>query len=52
MLTLYDLNMNASGIIKSFNNSNLLSSRLSELGLVAGSKVRLVKITYFRVFMH
>jgi len=47
MNTLYDLNINTSAIITSLNNSSVVCDRLSELGLLPGTKVRLVNKTPF-----
>ena len=43
MPTLYDLNINTSAKIHSMNNSNDFCNRLSEMGVVPGSLVRVVK---------
>jgi len=43
MSTLYDLNINASAKINSFKNTDEFCSRLSEMGVVPGSLVRIVK---------
>tara|TARA_B100000959_G_C14829975_1_gene561464 strand:+ start:20 stop:247 length:228 start_codon:yes stop_codon:yes gene_type:complete len=43
MSTLYDLNINTSAIIHSFKNSYESTARLSEMGIIPGAIVRLVK---------
>ena len=43
MSTLYDLNINASAKIHSLKNSNVFCGRLSEMGIVPGSSVRIDK---------
>ena len=43
MKTLYDLNINAIGKIHSLNTVNESTLRLSEMGLVQGSEVRMIK---------
>tara|TARA_Y100000588_G_scaffold369774_1_gene439162 strand:+ start:1329 stop:1553 length:225 start_codon:yes stop_codon:yes gene_type:complete len=43
MKTLYDLNINAIGRIHSLNTVNESTLRLSEMGLVPGSEVRMIK---------
>jgi len=43
MSTLYDLNINKPAKINSLNSSNVFSNRLSEMGVLPGSLVRVVK---------
>tara|TARA_B110000196_G_scaffold167338_1_gene143804 strand:- start:272 stop:493 length:222 start_codon:yes stop_codon:yes gene_type:complete len=43
MKTLYDLNINQIGKISSLNTANESALRLSEMGFVPGSIVRMVK---------
>ena len=43
MSTLYDLEINTSAKIKSLKNSNEFCGRLSEMGIVPGSFVRIIK---------
>jgi|TARA_B110000438_G_C15166495_1_gene374082 ferrous iron transport protein A len=43
MKTLYDLNINQIGKISSLNTANKSALRLSEMGFVPGSIVRMVK---------
>lgn len=43
MKTLYDLNINQIGKISSLNTANESALRLSEMGFVPGSTVRMVK---------
>ena len=43
MSTLYDLNINKVGKIHSLNTVNESTLRLSEMGLVPGSEVRMIK---------
>ena len=43
MPTLYDLNINTAATISSFKNSIEFSARLSEMGIIPGSMVRVVK---------
>ena len=43
MSTLYDLEINTSTKIKSLKNSNEFCGRLSEMGIVPGSFVRIIK---------
>ena len=43
MSTLYDLDINASAKIHSLKNSNEFCGRLSEMGIVPGSSVRVIK---------
>ena len=43
MKTLYSLNINASARIKLLTNSNEFCNRLSEMGVVPGAMVRLIK---------
>ncbi len=43
MSTLYDLNINTSAQVHSLKNSDEFCSRLSEMGVVPGSMVRMVK---------
>ena len=43
MSTLYDLNINTVGRIHSLNTVNESTLRLSEMGLVPGSEVRMIK---------
>mgnify|MGYP003734522693 FL=1 len=43
MLTLYDLNIDASGKIHSLNTVNESTLRLSQMGLVPGCIVRMIK---------
>jgi len=47
MSTLYDLNINQPAIINSFKNSNLFCNRLSEMGVLPGTHVRVVKKSPF-----
>ena len=43
MTTLYELNINSSGKIHSLKNSDDFCNRLSEMGVLPGSMVRMVK---------
>ena len=43
MSTLYDLNINSTGKIHSLNTVNESTLRLSQMGLVSGSIVRMIK---------
>ena len=43
MSTLYDLNINSSGKIHSLKSSDAFCSRLSEMGVIPGTEVRVVK---------
>ena len=43
MSTLYDLNINKPAKIYSLNSSNFFCTRLSEMGVLPGSLVRVVK---------
>jgi len=43
MLTLYDLNINKPAKINSLSSSNVFCNRLSEMGVLPGSLVRVVK---------
>ena len=43
MSTLYDLNINKPAKINSLNSSNVFCNRLSEMGVLPGSLVRVVK---------
>lgn len=43
MSTLYDLNINTSARIKLLENSDEFCNRLSEMGIVPGAMVRIVK---------
>jgi ferrous iron transport protein A len=42
-MTLYELNINSIGKIQSLNTKNESTLRLSEMGLVPGSLVRMIK---------
>ena len=43
MSTLYDLNINTPATINSLNSTNVFCGRLSEMGVLPGSLVRVVK---------
>ena len=43
MSTLYDLNINSVGTIHSLNTVNESTLRLSQMGLIPGSTVRMIK---------
>ena len=47
MTTLYDLNINKSAKVKSLKTNDEFSNRLSEMGLILGSFVRVVKKSPF-----
>ena len=47
MSTLYDLNINSTARIHSLNTVNDSTLRLSQMGLVSGSTVRMIKKTPF-----